>query len=89
MNHNSKIYRMAPIIAFHYAVKHGGMKPGADALGISYPTMTQHIRTVEDRVGERLFEKVSGDRFHALTKHGEWFSKQIGPKIDDLERVLP
>lgn len=58
----------AQIRAFYHVVKDGGVGRAATIIGVSQPTISQHIKELENRYGVGLFEK-QGRRLH-LTEAG-------------------
>lgn len=47
----------AQIRAFHHVAKEGGVARAAAVLGVSQPTISQHLKGLEERHGVRLFER--------------------------------
>lgn len=45
----------AQLRAFHAIATHGGFSAAAQALGVSQPAITQHVKALEEAVGARLF----------------------------------
>lgn len=56
------------IRAFHMVAKEGSMRRAAEIMGLSQPTLSQHLKGLEERHGLRLFEKRG--RGLALTETG-------------------
>jgi aminoethylphosphonate catabolism LysR family transcriptional regulator len=48
---------LAQIRAFHAVAMHGGFSAAAQALGVSQPAVTQHIKALEESLGTRLFTR--------------------------------
>jgi DNA-binding transcriptional LysR family regulator len=51
---------LAQIRAFHAVAMHNGFSAAAQALGVSQPAVTQHIKALEDSFGTRLFSRGGG-----------------------------
>lgn len=45
----------AQLRAFHAIATHGGFSSAAQALGVSQPAITQHVKALEEAIGARLF----------------------------------
>lgn len=56
------------IRAFHMVAKEGSVRRAGEIMGLSQPTVSQHLKGLEDRYGVRLFEKRG--RGLALTETG-------------------
>lgn len=67
---------------FSAIVRTGSFTRAAEQLGISQPTLSQQIRTLERKVGNPLFERLG--RSVRLTAHGEALRK---PAADILQQV--
>jgi aminoethylphosphonate catabolism LysR family transcriptional regulator len=50
---------LAQIRAFHAVAMHNGFSAAAQALGVSQPAVTQHIKALEDALGARVFSRGS------------------------------
>lgn len=77
------------IRAFHAVVREGGVSRAAAALGVSQPTISQHIRQLEDRSGIRLFEKRG--RTLRLTEAGRdlaLMTERLMREVDAVEAAL-
>ena len=51
---------IAQIRAFHAVAMHNGFSAAAQALGVSQPAVTQHIKALEESLGMRLFSRGGG-----------------------------
>jgi len=51
---------IAQIRAFHAVAMHNGFSAAAQALGVSQPAVTQHIKALEESLGMRLFSRGAG-----------------------------
>lgn len=45
------------IRAFHLVALEGSVRRAAEVMGVSQPTVTQHLKGLEERHGVRLFDK--------------------------------
>jgi LysR family transcriptional activator of nhaA len=57
------------LLYFYLVAREGGLGPAARILGLSHPTLSSQIRTLEDALGEKLFSR-SGRRL-VLTEVGQ------------------
>lgn len=51
---------LAQLRAFHAVASHRTFSAAAQALGVSQPAITQHVKSLEDAVGTRLFVRNTG-----------------------------
>lgn len=83
----------AQIRAFHLVAKEGSVRRAAEMLGVSQPTISQHLKGLEARHGLRLFEKRG--RGLVLTEAGrDLYSMtlrltELAEGIDDLLERRP
>src|SRR5690606_9524918 len=56
------------LLYFWVVAKEGGLVPAGKVLNLSHPTLSAQIHALEDRLGEKLFEKVG--RKLSLTETG-------------------
>src|SRR5690606_33327018 len=56
------------LLYFWVVAKEGGLVPAGKVLNLSHPTLSAQIHALEDRLGEKLFEKVG--RKLSLTEMG-------------------
>lgn len=77
------------IRAFHLVAKEGSVSRAAEILGLSQPTLSQHIKGLEDRYGLRLFEKRG--RGLALTETGAHLfsvTTKLMERAEEVEDLL-
>lgn len=75
--------------AFHRVATAGGFTSAAKAAGVSQPTLSAHIRSLESTIGARLFER-SGRRIR-LTSFGEQLlleTTRLETALGQIERVI-
>ncbi|MGO4675589.1 LysR substrate-binding domain-containing protein [Bosea sp. 2YAB26] len=51
---------LSQLRAFHAVASHRTFSAAAQALGVSQPAITQHVKSLEDAVGTRLFLRMAG-----------------------------
>ncbi|AMJ59403.1 LysR substrate-binding domain-containing protein [Bosea sp. PAMC 26642] len=51
---------LSQLRAFHAVASHRTFSAAAHALGVSQPAVTQHVKSLEDAVGTRLFQRTAG-----------------------------
>jgi aminoethylphosphonate catabolism LysR family transcriptional regulator len=51
---------LSQLRAFHAVASHRTFSAAAQALGVSQPAITQHVKSLEDAVGTRLFQRTAG-----------------------------
>ncbi|MBL3571153.1 hypothetical protein BV509_20095 [Rhodovulum sulfidophilum] len=81
------------IRAFHLVAKEGSVRRAAELLGVSQPTISQHLKGLETRHGVRLFEKrgrglvptEAGERLFSVTLR----LTELVNEIDDLLEQRP
>jgi DNA-binding transcriptional LysR family regulator len=76
----------AELTAFVAVADHGNFSKAATALGLSTSTLSQTIRSLEERLGVRLFNRTT--RSVALTEAGERLLGQVHPALDELGRAV-
>jgi DNA-binding transcriptional LysR family regulator len=74
------------LTAFVAIADHGNFSKAAAALGISTSTMSQTIRSLEDRLGVRLLNRTT--RSVALTEAGDRLLQQIHPALAELGNAI-
>lgn len=73
------------IRAFHMVAKEGSVRRAAEIMGLSQPTLSQHLKGLEDRHGLRLFEKRG--RGLALTETGAQLLSVTSRLMEQAEQV--
>jgi DNA-binding transcriptional LysR family regulator len=71
------------LTGFAAVAERGSFAKAAAVLGISTSTLSQAVRSLEERLGVRLFNRTT--RSVALTEAGERLFRQIGPVLEQLE----
>lgn len=74
------------LTAFVAIAEQGNFSKAAATLGISTSTMSQTIRSLEERLGVRLLNRTT--RSVALTEAGETLLRQVHPALDELGHAL-
>src|ERR1700742_4990688 len=74
------------LTAFVAVADHGSFSKAATALGISASTMSQTIRTLEERLGVRLLNRTT--RSVALTEARSRLLQQIHPALTELGNAV-
>ena len=78
--------QLAELTAFVAVAEHLSFTKAAQQLDIALPTMSQTIRSLEDRLGVRLFNRTT--RSVAITEAGERLLGEIQPIIAGLDNAL-
>ncbi len=73
--------------AFLATIDCQSMRGAADRLGISQPSVSKHIHSLEQALGQRLFERSRGSRI-ALSEHGKALEQEIRELHARRERLL-
>jgi DNA-binding transcriptional LysR family regulator len=76
----------AELRAFAAVVRHGSFTRAAAHLGVSPSALSQTIRALEDRLGQRLLNRTT--RSVAPSAAGQALAERLLPVLDDLEGVL-
>ena len=76
----------AALSSFPTIAEHGSFTRAAAALGISVSTLSETMRTLEERLGVRLLNRTT--RSVALTEAGECLLDQIRPALEQLDGAL-
>lgn len=71
--------------AFAAVVRHGSFSRAAARLGVSPSALSQTIKALEDRLGQRLLNRTT--RSVAPSHAGQILAERLLPVLDDLERV--
>lgn len=72
--------------AFAAIIRHGSFTRAAGFLGISPSALSQTIRALEDRLGQRLLNRTT--RSVAATPAGQALAERLLPVLDDLDGVV-
>jgi DNA-binding transcriptional LysR family regulator len=72
--------------AFAAVIRHGSFARAAGQLGVSPSALSQTIRALEDRLGQRLFNRTT--RSVAPSHAGQALAERLLPVLDDLDRVV-
>jgi DNA-binding transcriptional LysR family regulator len=72
--------------AFAAVVRHGSFARAAQHLGVSPSALSQMIRSLEDRLGQRLLNRTT--RSVAPSHAGQALAERLLPVLDDLEGVV-
>ena len=72
--------------AFAAVVRHGSFARAAQHLGVSPSALSQTIRALEDRLGQRLLNRTT--RSVAATVAGQALAERLLPVLDDLDGVV-
>jgi DNA-binding transcriptional LysR family regulator len=78
--------QLAEFTAFVAVAQHLSFTKAAVQAGIALPTMSQTIRSLEDRLGVRLFNRTT--RSVALTEAGERLLSEIQPIVQGIDNAL-
>jgi DNA-binding transcriptional LysR family regulator len=77
--------KLAHLRSFHYLARMGSMTAAADALGISQPTMSDHIEQLEQGFEDRLFTR--GPTGVSLTATGQALQRTTEHSINQLDSL--
>jgi DNA-binding transcriptional LysR family regulator len=72
--------------AFAAVIRHGSFARAATHLGVSPSALSQLIRALEDRLGQRLLNRTT--RSVAPTAAGQALAERLLPVLDDLDGVV-
>jgi DNA-binding transcriptional LysR family regulator len=72
--------------AFAAVIRHGSFTRAAGHLGMSPSALSQTIRSLEDRLGQRLLNRTT--RSVAASHAGQALAERLLPVLDDLDGVL-
>jgi len=78
--------QLSELTAFVAVAEHSSFTKAAAQVGIAAPTMSQTIRSLEDRLGVRLFNRTT--RSVALTEAGERLLAEVQPILDGVDRAM-
>lgn len=76
----------AELRAFAAVVRHGSFTRAAAHLGLSPSALSQTIRALEDRLGQRLLNRTT--RSVAPSAAGQALAERLLPVLDDLDQVV-
>ncbi|RPE80096.1 LysR substrate-binding domain-containing protein [Vulcaniibacterium tengchongense] len=74
------------LLGFAAAARNGNLTRAAESLHLTVSALSHQIRTLEERLGRRLFER--GPRGVRLTADGERLWARVAPHLEALERAL-
>jgi DNA-binding transcriptional LysR family regulator len=72
--------------SFVSVYRHNSISRAADALHLTQPAVSRHIKVLESRLGCKLFERLP--RGLASTPAANELERQVGPHVDALEAVI-
>lgn len=78
--------QLAELTAFVAVAEHRSFTKAAAQVGIALPTMSQTIRSLEEQLGVRLFNRTT--RSVALTEAGERLLAEVQPILDGIDHAL-
>jgi DNA-binding transcriptional LysR family regulator len=78
--------QLTELTAFVAVAEHRSFTKAAAQVGIALPTMSQTIRSLEERLGIRLFNRTT--RSVALTEAGERLLAEIQPIIEGIDHAV-
>jgi DNA-binding transcriptional LysR family regulator len=78
--------QLAELTAFVAVAEHSSFTKAAAQIGIAPPTMSQTIRSLEEGLGVRLFNRTT--RSVALTEAGDRLLAEVQPILDGIDRAL-
>lgn len=78
--------QLAELTAFVAVAEHRSFTKAAAQVGIALPTMSQTIRSLEERLGVRLFNRTT--RSVAVTEAGERLLSEVQPILEGLDHAL-
>src|SRR5271157_1053651 len=78
--------QFAELSAFVAVAEHQNFTKAAAQLGISRPSLSHTIRSLEERLGVRLLNRTT--RSVALTEAGERLLADVQPVLDGIDRAI-
>ena len=78
--------QLTELTALVAVAEHRSFTKAAAQVGVALPTMSQTIRTLEERLGVRLFNRTT--RSVALTEAGDRLLAEVLPILDGLDHAL-
>ena len=73
------------IVSFYHVARHRSISKAARVLGVGQPTVTTHLKKLEDELGVTLFDRIK--RPIQLTSDGATILEMIAPVISGLAAV--
>ena len=77
--------KLAHLRSFLYVARHRSISKAAAELGVSQPTVTEHIQRLEEGYGRPLFTR--GPNGVELTLAGDALKRTIQPSLEQLDRL--
>src|SRR5277367_3338606 len=78
--------QLTELTAFVAVAEHSSFTKAAAQIGIALPTMSQTIRSLEEGLGVRLFNRTT--RSVALTEAGDRLLAEVQPILDGIDHAL-
>jgi DNA-binding transcriptional LysR family regulator len=78
--------QLTELTAFVAVAEHSSFTKAAAQIGVALPTMSQTIRSLEERLGVRLFNRTT--RSVALTEAGDRLLAEAQPILDGIDHAL-
>jgi DNA-binding transcriptional LysR family regulator len=78
--------QLTELTAFMAVAEHRSFTKAAAQVGIALPTMSQTIRSLEERLGVRLFNRTT--RSVALTEAGDRLLAEVQPMLEGIDHAL-
>lgn len=78
--------KLTEMAAFMAVAEHQSFTKAAEQLGLSRPTLTQNIRSLEERLGVRLLHRTT--RSVSTTEVGRFLITQLRPAFDSLNGAV-
>jgi DNA-binding transcriptional LysR family regulator len=72
--------------SFLFVYRHNSISRAAEALSLTQPAVSRHIKVLESRLGCKLFDRLP--RGLAATPAGNELERQVGSHLDSLERIV-
>jgi molybdate transport repressor ModE-like protein len=82
------IANLTLIQTFYVVAQEGSYSAASRTLGISYQSATNHVRRLEQLVGDRLIESEKGSRNIELTSRGLTLYKLLNPELEAMLKRL-
>jgi DNA-binding transcriptional LysR family regulator len=81
-----RAHHFSELTAFVAVAEHGHFTKAATRLGLSPPTLSQTVSSLEDRLGVRLLNRTT--RSVALTAAGERLLARVQPLLQDIDKAV-